>query len=41
MAEMKKKHGDQGGEREFYATANARKEKPSLAGIKRVKGRRK
>jgi len=28
MSEMKKKHGKKAGEREFYATANARDQKP-------------
>lgn len=28
MADMKKKQGDKAGEREFYATANARGQKP-------------
>jgi hypothetical protein len=28
MADMKEKHGDKAGEREFYATANARQQRP-------------
>lgn len=28
MADMKKKNGEKGGEREFYATANAKGQKP-------------
>lgn len=28
MADMKKRYGDKGGERVFYATANSKKQKP-------------
>ena len=34
MAEMKKKHGDKAGEREFYATANAKNQKRRAAALR-------
>lgn len=33
MADMKAKHGDKAGEREFYATANARGMKPGQKSV--------